>query len=295
MWFNMIVLSNPNLDKFYHENSLVEDLEAEEGSLTKPEHGNLGTWTLLPGVCPYQSKYLENFALALIWSPKNLKFQVKKSVEKEKPITDEALTPTTKEVKKVDEPPAPSPATTNDEERPQAEKSILAIPAESEEKTADKKIEPPTIEEVKKQDETPALDATSKDIPKLAKEPTPEPEAQSIPDQVVDITKSEPEVQSEAGKVETLDKESKIEPAEEKSEQQVTIVDIVETFEAVEKKNEQIHLKASEQKKAKEAEVSKAEPKEEASEPVPVVEEKLTKASEKNEQEYDNKHSVVTA
>ncbi|PHU29945.1 hypothetical protein BC332_02038 [Capsicum chinense] len=72
---------------------------------------------------------------------------------------------------------------------------------ESEEKTTDKKIEPPTVEEVKKQDETPSLDITSKDIPKLAKEPTPGPEAQSIPDQVADITKSEPKVQPEAGKI----------------------------------------------------------------------------------------------
>ncbi|KAF3634090.1 hypothetical protein FXO38_06392 [Capsicum annuum] len=148
---------------------------------------------------------------------------------------------------------------------------------------------------IKKQDETPALDVTSKDIPKLAKEPTPEPEAQSIPDQIADITKSEPEVQPEAGHVETLDKESKIEPAEEKSEQQATTVDIVETFEAVEKKKKQVHLEASEQQKAKEAEVPKVEPKEDASEPVPVVEEKLTEATEKNEQEHDNKHSVVMA
>ncbi|KAM3281631.1 hypothetical protein P3S67_027277 [Capsicum chacoense] len=146
----------------------------------------------------------------------------------------------------------------------------------------------------KLRNKTPALDVTSKNIPKLAKEPTPEPEAQSFPDQVGDITKSEPEVQPEAGKVETLDRESKIEPAEEKSEQQATIVDIVETFEAVEKK-EQVHLEASEQQKAKEAEVPIAQPKEEASEPVPVVEEKLTEATEKNDQEYDNKHSVVIA
>ncbi|PHU03118.1 hypothetical protein BC332_28369 [Capsicum chinense] len=270
------------------------DLEAEEGLLTKPEHGNLGTWTLLPRICPYQSKYLENFALALIWSPENRKFQVKKSVEEEKPVTDEALTPTTEEIKKVDEPLAPSPATTDDEERPQAEESILVTPAESEEKTTDRKIEPPTVQEVKKQDETHSLYVTSKDIPKLAKEPTPEPEAESISDQVADITKSEPEVQPEAGKVETLDKESKIEPPEEKSEEQATTIDIVQTFEAIEKKKKQVHLEASEQQKAKEAEVPKAEPKE-ASEPVPVVEEKLIEATKKNEQEYDNKHSVVMA
>ncbi|PHT34697.1 60S ribosomal protein L34 [Capsicum baccatum] len=174
--------------------------------------------------------------------------KVKKSVEEEKSVTDEALTPTTEEVKKVDEPPALSPATTNDEERPQAEESIPVTPAESEEKTTDKKIKPPTVEEVKKQDETPALDVTSKDIPKLDKEPTPEPEAQSIPDQFTDITKREPE----AGKVETLDKESKIEPAEENSEQQATTVDIVETYEAVEKKKEQIpHLRPAEYKRSR--------------------------------------------
>ncbi|KAM3398402.1 hypothetical protein P3S68_001917 [Capsicum galapagoense] len=57
------------------------DLEAEEGLLTKPEHGNLGTWTLLPRSCPYQSKYLENFALALIWSPENRKFKVHKKMQ----------------------------------------------------------------------------------------------------------------------------------------------------------------------------------------------------------------------
>ncbi|KAM3398401.1 60S ribosomal protein L34-like [Capsicum galapagoense] len=80
----------------------------------------------------------------------------------------------------------------------------------------------------------------------------------------------EPEVQPEAGKVETLDKESKIEPPEEKSEEQATTIDIVQTFEAIEKKKKQIHLEASEQQKAKEAEVPKAEPKE-ASEPVPII------------------------
>ncbi|PHT68376.1 60S ribosomal protein L34 [Capsicum annuum] len=130
--------------------------------------------------------------------------EVKKSIEEEKPVADEVLTPTTEEVKKFNEPPASSPATTNDKERPQAEESILVTLAELEEKKADKKIEPPTIEEVKKQDETPALDVTSKDIPKLSKEPTPEPEAQSIPDQVADITKSEPEVQPEAQKIPNL-------------------------------------------------------------------------------------------
>ncbi|KAF3620120.1 60S ribosomal protein L34-1 [Capsicum annuum] len=186
--FNKVKIKQP-----YELTSFLKlDLEAKEGLLTKPEHRNLGTWTLLPGGCPYQLKYLENFALALIRSPENLKFQVKKSVEEEKPVADEALTPTTEEKLK------------------------------------------------------------------------------SFPDQVGDITKSEPEVQPEAGKVETLDRESKIEPAEEKSEQQATIVDIVETFEAVEKK-EQVHLEASEQQKAKEVEVPIAEPKEEASEPVPVI------------------------
>ncbi|PHT81523.1 60S ribosomal protein L34 [Capsicum annuum] len=145
--FNKVKIKQP-----YELTSFLKlDLEAKEGLLTKPEHRNLGTWTLLPGGCPYQLKYLENFALALIRSPENLKFQKLKS----------------------------------------------------------------------------------------------------FPDQVGDITKSEPEVQPEAGKVETLDRESKIEPAEEKSEQQATIVDIVETFEAVEKK-EQVHLEASEQQKAKE-------------------------------------------
>ncbi|KAM3289468.1 hypothetical protein P3S67_017756 [Capsicum chacoense] len=118
------------------------------------------------------------------------------------------------------------------------------------------------------------------------KEPTPEPEAQSMPDQVAEITKSEPEVQPEAGNFETLDKESKIEPAEEKSEQQAATVDIVETsIVAVEEKKEQVDLEASEQQKAKEAEVPKADPKEEASQPTPIVEEKLTEATEKNEQE----------
>ncbi|KAF3668025.1 hypothetical protein FXO38_08292 [Capsicum annuum] len=84
------------------------------------------------------------------------------------------------------------------------------------------------------------------------KEPTPEPEAQRMPDQVADITKSEPEVQPEAGNVETLDKESKIEPAEEKSEQQAATVDIVETsIVAVEEKKEQVDLEASNSKKLK--------------------------------------------
>ncbi|PHT89208.1 hypothetical protein T459_04321 [Capsicum annuum] len=174
--------------------------------------------------------------------------EVKKSVEEKKPVADEALTLTTEEVKKVDEPPAPSPSTTHDEEKPQTEEIILATPAESEEKTVDKKIEPPTVEEVKKQDETPALGLNQR---------------------------------SEAGNVETLDKESKIEPAEEKTEQEATTVDIVETFEAIEKKKQQVHLETCEQQKAKEAEVSKAEPKEEDSELVPVVEEKLTEATKK--------------
>ncbi|KAF3634700.1 hypothetical protein FXO38_25011 [Capsicum annuum] len=178
--------------------------------------------------------------------------QVKKNVEKGKPVTDEALTPTTEEVKKVDELPAPSPATSHDEEKPQAEESILATLTESKEKTTDTKIEPPTTEEVKKQDKTPALDVTSKDIPKFAREPTPELEAQSIPDQVVDITKSEPEAEN----IETLNNQSKIEHVDEKFKQKATTIDIVETFETVEKKKKQVHLEASEQQKAKERQKS---------------------------------------
>ncbi|PHT45964.1 hypothetical protein CQW23_15122 [Capsicum baccatum] len=77
---------------------------------------------------------------------------------------------------------------------------------------------PTIVEEVKKVDkeEMPMIEEPPATIIR-AKEHTPEPEAQSIPDQVADITKCEPEVQPEDGNVETLDKESKIKPAEEKT------------------------------------------------------------------------------
>ncbi|MCD7458872.1 hypothetical protein HAX54_039431, partial [Datura stramonium] len=93
-------------------------------------------------------------------------------------------------------------------------------------------------------------------------------------------------VQVEAENVETLGKKSKIEPVEEKPEQQPATIHIVETStEADKDKKEQVDLEASEPQKVKEEEVSKVEPKEEALEPAPIAEEKPTEATEKIEQE----------